>query len=139
MYKRLSLFATILFCLVSCTEHVDTSARYVFTDPTALSYLQKHPETYSTYVDLLFKVHVSDISETTVGQLLSARGHYTVFAPNNKAIQDYLEELVDTGIIERPSFEAFDDSTKLDSIRKVIVLNSIIDSVVMEQVITFST
>ncbi|MBQ6050805.1 MAG: fasciclin domain-containing protein [Bacteroidaceae bacterium] len=128
MYKRLFLFATILFCLVSCTEHVDTSARYVFKDPTALNYLQKHPETYSTYVDLLFKVHVSDISETTVGQLLSARGHYTVFAPNNKAIQDYLEELVDTGIIARPSFEAFDDSTKLDSIRKVIVLNSIIDS-----------
>ena len=60
-------------------------------------------------------------------QLLSARGNYTVFAPTNQAIQDYLDTLVVQEVIDYPSWEAFKDSISLDSIRKVIVLNSIID------------
>ncbi len=118
----------ILFSFVSCTENVDTSARYVFTQNTAVSYLQKFPDTYGTYVDLLYKVHVSEVSETTVGQLLTARGRYTVFAPSNQAIQEYLDSLaIKEKFLTAPSWEAFTDSAKLDSIRRVIVLNSIID------------
>ena len=118
----------LTLCLVACTENVDTSMRYVFKENTAVSYLQKFPETYGTYLDLLYKVRVSDISQTTVGQLLTARGRYTVFAPTNKAIQDYLDSLaVKEKFLTAPSWDAFTDSTKLDSIRRVIVLNSIID------------
>ena len=75
--------------VAACTEEVDTSARYVFHEDTAIDYMNKLPDSYSTYVDLLFKVPASKISSTTVGQLLTARGHYTVFAPTNKAIQEY--------------------------------------------------
>nr|MCR4920954.1 fasciclin domain-containing protein [Bacteroidaceae bacterium] len=114
--------------LIACSEKVDTSARYVFKYDTAMSYLSRH-EAYSTYVSLLGKVPVSVVSSSTVGQLLSARGNYTVFAPTNEAIQKYLEELCaeDSTILPTPSWDAFVDSTKLDSIRKVIVYNSIID------------
>ena len=119
---------TVLFLLAACKEDVDTSARYVFKYDTAVSYLQKFPETYSMYLDLLYKTPVSDVSRTTVGQLLSARGRYTVFAPTNQAIQDYLDSLaVREKFLTAPSWDAFTDSTKLDSIRRVIVLNSIID------------
>ena len=38
-----------------------------------------------------------------------------------------METLVDEGLISEPSWDAFTDSVKLDSIRKVIVFNSIID------------
>jgi len=114
-------------CLFSCTEQIDESARYVFKYPTAWGYLQKLPETYSTYNELLKIVPVSDKTNTTVSQLLSARGHYTVFAPTNEAIENYLDTLVTEGIIDRPSWDAFTDSLKLDSIRKVIVYNSILD------------
>lgn len=114
--------------LTSCKEEIDTSARYVFKYNTVLSYLQKH-EAYSEYVDLLHKVNVSEVSDTKVSSLMSSRGHYTCFAPNNEAIHKYLEELCekDSTILTRPSWDAFTDSAKLDSIRKVIVFNSIID------------
>ena len=83
---------------------------------------------YSLYVSCLGEVMVSSISETTVSQLLSARGHYTVFAPTNDAIQEYLDSLVKQGIIPEASWDAFPNERKRDSIRHVIVFNSIIDS-----------
>ena len=127
--KKLLLFALTLAIVVSsCTEQIDTSARYVFKDNTVISYLEKYPDTYGEYIKLLYQTPVSRASATTLGQLLSARGNYTVFAPTNEAIQAYLDTLVTYELIDYPSWDAFTDSTKLDSIRKVIVYNSIIDS-----------
>lgn len=119
------------FCLLAaviwgCKESVDTSARYVFKEDTVLSYLEKHPA-YSSYVDILKQVNISRMSDSKVSQLLSARGVYTVFAPTNDAIQEYLEYLVEDGLISEPSWDAFPSEHKADSIRKVIVYNSIID------------
>lgn len=122
-----SLILGSLLLLTACTENVDPSARYVIKGKTAWEYLQSH-DYYSEYCQLLQTVHASPITETTVKQLLSARGHYTVFAPTNDAISAYLQELCDKGLISGPSWEAFDDSLVLDSVQKTIVLNSIIDS-----------
>lgn len=121
----LVLAVTSLF-MASCSEQVDTSARYVFKEEIITGYLSKH-EQYSQYVELLKQVPVSPVSKTTVYQLLSARGNYTVFAPTNDAIQLYLDSLVKKELIAEPSWDAFTDSARLDSIRKVIVYNSIID------------
>ena len=123
-----AVFPALVLLLSGCHEKVDTSARYVFKDNTVITYLEKYSEQYSSYLDILSRVQVSPISETTLYQLLSARGHYTVFAPTNEAIEQYLDTLVAEGIIEEPSWEAFTDSTKLDSVRAVIAYNSIIDS-----------
>ena len=123
---KLCLLAVLLVCFWNCTETIDTSARYVFTEETILSYLQKHP-VYSSYVDILQQVNISKRSDSKVSQLLSARGVYTVFAPNNDAIQKYLEDLVEEGLITEPSWDAFPNEHKADSVRKVIVFNSIID------------
>ena len=122
----LSAIAALTF-LASCTEEIDTSSRYVFKEETISSYLEKH-EQYSEYVRLLNEVLVSDISETNVRQLLSARGHYTIFAPTNEAIQLYLDSLTRQGLITEPSWDAFPNEHKRDSIAKIIVFNSIIDS-----------
>lgn len=113
--------------MTGCQENIDTSSRYVFKDYTVLDYLEKHAETYSQYVQLLHQVTLSRISETSVAQILSARGNYTVFAPTNEAIQAYLDTLAAKNVIDEGSWEGFRDSTSLDSIRKVIVYNSIID------------
>ncbi|MBR3547527.1 MAG: hypothetical protein IKN86_08190 [Bacteroidaceae bacterium] len=126
MKKIIPLCMTLLI-LIGCKEEVDTSARYVFKEESVTSYLKKHADVYSTYTDILFKVPVSQISATTLGQLLSARGHYTVFAPTNDAIQLYLDTLAASDIIDSPSWDGFRDSLTLDSIRKVIAYNSIID------------
>lgn len=110
----------------SCSEDIDTSARYVFTEETIASYLEKRPQ-YSQYVKLMKQVQVSPRSATTVFQLMSARGNYTCFAPNNEAVDAYLDSLCAREIISAPSWDAFPDSVTLDSIRKVIVHNSIMD------------
>lgn len=127
----LILFSAAMFAILTftaCKEKIDTSARYVFQYNTVLSYLEKH-EVYSEYVDLLKKVNVSEVSDTKMANLMSARGHYTCFAPTNEAIHKYLEEVSreDSDMLPRPSWDAFTDSNKLDSVRKVIVYNSIID------------
>ena len=83
--RFLSVIILVAATLSACTEHVDTSARYVFKEETIASYLAKN-EQYSEFVKLLNMVPVSEMSQSTVGQLLSARGNYTCFAPTNEAI-----------------------------------------------------
>ncbi len=128
---KLVLAMTVVGALAtaSCTEDIDTSARFTLTEYTVLSYLQTSPDSalYTEYVKLLSQVPVSDFSASSVAQLLSARGHFTCFAPTNKAIYDYLDTLYTKGIITQPSWEGFTTEATLDSVRKVIVYNSIID------------
>ena len=114
-------------CLVCCTQDIDESVSYVFKYDTAVDYLSRQPY-YSEYYNMLDKITVSPMSRTTFKQLLSARGHYTIFAPTNEAIDAYLHSLVKKEIIPEPRWDAFNDSLRLDSVRKAIVSNSIIDS-----------
>ena len=126
MKKIVLLLTSCILLLCACKEDIDTSARYVFREETILGYLQKHDD-YSEYVKLLQLVPISKRSQSTVYQLLSARGNYTCFAPTNEAIAVYLQDQVDAGLIEEPSWDSFPTDKMLDSIRKVIVYNSIID------------
>ena len=119
-------------CLVACTEDIDTSARYVFRERTIASYLSDHSQ-FSEYVRLLKEQQVSDVSETTVYQLMTAYGYYTCFAPTNDAIQLYLDSLVIKGIIPEATWDAFPNDRSRDSIRAVIVLNSILDGTKLEK------
>ena len=126
------LFFILSLFVVSCTEKIDTSARYVFSEYTIASYLSEHPQ-YSEYVRLMKEQRVSEISETSVYQLLTAYGYYTCFAPTNDAIQLYLDSLVIKGIIPEASWDAFPDQETKDSIRAVLVLNSILDGTKQEK------
>ena len=127
--KRLFVIILAALVLYGCQESIDTSARYVFKYDSALSYLQKH-EVYSEYVKLLEVVPISYLSESTVAQMLSARGHYTVFAPTNEAIAAYLQTVYEENpdVMSGPTWDDFYLDRKRDSIQKVIVYNSIIDS-----------
>lgn len=128
-FKNFNLIALLLIGLTlasSCSEDIDTSARYVFKERTIASYLVDH-EQFTEYVRLLKEQKVSDLSETSVYQLMTAYGAYTCFAPTNDAIQLYLDTLCLKGIIPEPSWEAFPNERLVDSIRFVIVMNSLID------------
>lgn len=132
--KKLScIFSLLAFLmLAACTEDIDTSARYVFRERTIAGYLEDHPQ-FSEYVRLMKEQPVSDISETTVYQLMTAYGYYTCFAPTNEAIQLYLDSLVIKGIIPVADWSAFPNQRTLDSIRTVLVLNSILDGTKQEK------
>ena len=121
----------ILCCMVvavffGCKENIDTSNRYVFRERTIAGYLSEH-EQFSDYVRLLKEQKVSKLSETSVYQLMTAYGAYTCFAPTNQALQLYLDSLVIKGVIPVASWDAFPSQQVLDSIRRVVVMNSILD------------
>lgn len=127
-YVLLAVMVLSMTLVQSCKEDIDMSARYTFTEYTVESYLAQHDTTYSEYYKLLGEVKISNRSESTVLQLLSARGNFTVFAPNNEAIAEYLDTLCRKGVISEPSWDGFNGNQQLlDSIRKVIVFNSVID------------
>ena len=114
----------------NCTEDIDTSSRYVFEGNTILSYLESHSDEYSQYIQLLGEVKISDMSESTISQLMTARGNYTCFAPTNEAIDLYLQGLVEAGKIsvaswDAPEFLAYEKL--LREKKEQVVLNSIID------------
>lgn len=132
--KQLLLLSCIIL-FTACKEEVDTSARYVFKDYTVYSYLNTFPQ-YSEYASILGEVKASTISSTTLKQLLSARGNYTCFAPTNEAIQDYLQYLVEDGLISEPSWDAFPNDHLRDSIKQVIVYNSIVDGANEDYILT---
>ncbi len=129
--NKKGLLVSLLVCLLalpySCKENIDMENQYTFQEYTITSYLEEHEATYSEYIKLLSEIKVSKRSSSSVLQLLSARGKYTVFAPSNEAIHNYLDSLTRLGLISEPSWDAFPNEQKLDSVRQVIVYNSIID------------
>ncbi|MCR5821232.1 MAG: fasciclin domain-containing protein [Bacteroidaceae bacterium] len=134
IHKFLKKIRTVLLPAIAavtmfdaCTEDIDMANRFTETRETILSYLENNDSIYSEYTSLLHLVPISSLSESSVAQLLSARGHYTCFAPTNEAIQLYLDSLQRKGIISTASWDGFPDEKSLDSIRRVIVYNSIID------------
>ncbi len=74
----------------SCKENIDDSDLYTFTGEMLIDHLENHPDTFSSYVQILGRVHPSQRSQSTMKELLSARGNYTCFAPTNEAIAHYL-------------------------------------------------
>ena len=101
-----------------------------------MSYLEEYPDVYGEYCTMLDSVNISEYSNSTLSQLLTARGNYTCFAPTNEAIHAYLQHLVDTGFISIPSWDApeFQEVNPvtnkrelLESVRQTIVYNSLFD------------
>lgn len=122
----LLIVISLFFC--ACREHIDTSARYTFTTHTAVSYLEAHADQYSYYLDALQRVPVSRVSKSSLYQLLTARGNYTIFAPTNEAIEKYLARLVEEGTIACADWQGMLQEARADSILQVITKNSIIDN-----------
>ena len=108
LFGKLLIIILAILPIWSCTESIDTSARYVFTSDCVMTYLEKH-KAYNAYVELLKVTPISSRSKSTVGQLLSARGHYTVFAPTDEAIDEYLQKLCEEepDLLSEPSWDAF--------------------------------
>lgn len=119
----LFIFAASMFTLNSCTENIDDSDLYTFTGETMVDHFENDPDNFSDYLIILGKVHPSKRSESTMQELLDARGNYTCFAPTNEAIKQYLDSLL---LINQVS--STDVNQIPDSIAESIVFNSIIEN-----------
>lgn len=112
----------LLWCAVvglsSCQDKVDESAMYTFTGQLLSDYLAAD-EAMQDFCFLAKRVKLSKYSESTVYDLLSARGNFTCFAPTNDAVQAYLDSLYHT--------KGYDITLTPDSTAEFIVNNCIID------------
>lgn len=111
------VFPSVVF--MACSDDIDESNMYTFSGKMTSSYLSEQ-EAFSEYYRMLQMVKLSDKSLSTVADLLSARGHYTVFAPTNEAVHTYVDSIMGES--------NYDLSLLPDSIKEYIVKNSIIDN-----------
>ena len=111
-------------CLMGCTEDIDKSNLYTFTGETATDYIKNNSERFGSFLKLISRVKSSDkkANASTMAALLSARGNYTCFVPNDEAIAEYLDTLYCRGEINDTTIEHLSDSLARD-----IVFNTIID------------
>lgn len=119
----LLILAASMFTLNSCTENIDESDLYTFTGETMVDHFENDLDNFSDYLTILGKVHPSKRSESTMLELLSARGNYTCFAPTNDAIKQYLDSLL---LLNQVT--STDVNMIPDSIAESIVFNSIIEN-----------
>lgn len=112
------LFVAIGACFNSCQDKVDESSMYTFTGQLMADYFSSEDD-MSNFCYLTKHVRLSKHSESTVFDLLSARGNFTCFAPSNKAVQTYLDSLYNT--------TNYDITLTPDSTAEFIVNNCLID------------
>ncbi|MBO5181615.1 MAG: fasciclin domain-containing protein [Paraprevotella sp.] len=126
-----AFWASLLLGLVffaGCKDEIDSSAYYTFTGETMTDHIANDAN-LSEYYELIKVTYPNKVSNSTVADLLSARGSFTTFLPTNQAIQDYLQELKDEGVVTGNPGRILDIEPKeiRDSISNLIVLNSVID------------
>ena len=112
------IMAVALVTFVACQDRVDESNMYTFTGKLMSGYMEED-EGLSDFLYLIKRVKLSDVSESTVYDLLSARGNFTCFAPSNEAVQTFLDSLYNT--------TDYDITLTPDSTAEFIVNNCLID------------
>lgn len=106
--------------LTGCKENISDEAYSIKTEQTITDYLTD-TEDLSLIKSLFDEVKLGHATNASVlTSVLSARGNYTVFAPNNDAVLAYMKEL--TGL-ESPTISDLTDEQK-----EQIALNCIIDN-----------
>ncbi|MCM1108698.1 MAG: fasciclin domain-containing protein [Clostridium sp.] len=117
-----------LVCLSGCKDEIDSSAYYTFTGETMTDHIANDPN-LSSFYELIKVTYPTKVSSSTVADLLSARGNFTAFLPDNQAIENYLQNLIEDGVVDGTpdNILAIEPKEIRDSICNVIVLNSIID------------
>ena len=107
--------------LSGCKEDISTEAYATKTEPTLIDKIDEKSDELSSIRKLLDEVKLGNKSNSSsMTSVLSARGNYTVFAPNDEAVKQCVIELTgdETGNIESLSYEQ----------KQLIVLNCIIDN-----------
>ncbi len=96
--SRLSGGVILLFSLAlavsSCKESIDDGNFAIKTEQTVSDYLADAPEKFSDIKAIFDRVRLGRSDEaSTLTSVLSARGNYTLFAPNNEAVSKYIKGL----------------------------------------------
>ena len=83
--KYLYIISTVtLINLLACTDEIDKSNRFTFTGETVADYLLNRSEKYSHFINLLKRAELFSLLQTW--------GQYTLFLPDNDAVEKYIQE-----------------------------------------------
>ena len=82
--KRILCILAIALSILACREEIDKSNRYVFTGETIANYMMKRSEKYSHMITLL--------KHAELFTLLQTYGQYTLFLPDNAAVEKFVAE-----------------------------------------------
>lgn len=94
--KSIIAILTLLFTfgLTGCKETIDESNFAIKTEETITDFLTNNPDRFSEIKAIFDRVRLSESEDaSSITSVLSARGNYTLFAPNNEAIKAHLESL----------------------------------------------
>ena len=95
-------FSTLL---TSCKEEIDESNFAIKTDQTILDYITAAPE-LSSIKAIFDRVRMGKTENaSSISSVLSARGNYTVFAPNNDAVSRYVFAMTQSYDVNALSYE----------------------------------
>ena len=82
--KRILYILAIALSIVACTDDIDKSNRYTFTGETVADYMLNRSENYSHMITLMERAGLFG--------LLRTYGQYTLFLPDNDAVEKYVQE-----------------------------------------------
>ena len=94
-FTKAIAYAVIASCMLtigSCADDVDKSDMFTFTGMQMIDFLNQNDST-TKFAFLTTKVRLSKKSQSTIADLLSARGNYTCFAPTNEAVQNFIDSV----------------------------------------------
>lgn len=114
MVKRILYILAVALSIVACSDEIDKSNRYTFTNETVADYLLNRSDRYSHIITLMKRAGLFS--------LLNTYGQFTLFLPDNEAVEKYLAEqdsiywatkdtpnFIDTGITS-PFIDDLNDS-----------------------------
>ena len=84
MIKRILYIIAIALSILACTDDIDKSNRFTFTGETVADFLLNRSERYSHFIDILKRAELLS--------LLQTYGQYTLFLPDNTAIEKFVQE-----------------------------------------------
>ena len=82
--RRILYILALALSIAACTEEIDKSNRYTFTGETVADFMLNRSEKYSHFITLLKRAELFS--------LLQTYGQYTLFLPNNEAVEKYIQE-----------------------------------------------
>ena len=82
--KRILYILAIVLSILACTDDIDKSNRYVFTGETVADFMLNRSEKYSHMITLLKRAGLFG--------LLQTYGQYTLFLPDNDAVENFVAE-----------------------------------------------
>lgn len=117
--------------LSSCqNDDIPSDSYYTFTGYTCESYLAEKPEyrIFSEFLDHSSLNVPGGGSSSTIADLLSAWGYFTVFAPDNEAMTTYLHKLAGDDCNSRADLYNYFTDAQVDSITDIIAQMHVISS-----------